>query len=143
VLQSFGDRARIVLVRKDRTPIGGLVALAFKDIVAIPWASCLKEYLPLGPNALLYWEAIRTACAQGARRFDFGRSSRGSGTYRFKQQWGALETPLFWYTIPVGRRRISSSGHGRAAACVTELWRHLPLTATRCLGPKIRKYLIQ
>jgi FemAB-related protein (PEP-CTERM system-associated) len=144
VVGAFGDRARVLLVRKDRLPIGGLVALRFKDTVTIPWASCLTEYRALAPNTLLYWEAIRSACAQGARRFDFGRSSRGSGTYRFKLQWGAEESPLFWYTLPVSRRPVSSaSSRGRAAACATEIWRRLPLAVTRRVGPHIRKYLIQ
>ena len=29
--------------------------------------------------------------------FDFGRSSEGEGTYKFKKQWGAKPTPLVWY----------------------------------------------
>src|SRR2546427_11258796 len=65
--------------RKGGTPVGGLVALAFKDRLAVPWASCLKEYLSLCPNMLLYWEVLRTACVEGFRTFDFGRSSRHSG----------------------------------------------------------------
>ena len=93
---------------------------------------------------LLYWETIRTACLEGFRRFDFGRSSRGSGTYRFKRQWGAVESPLFWYTIPIhGRVRPVSPDEGRIAAYLTSAWRHLPLTVTRGVGPRIRRYLIQ
>jgi FemAB-related protein (PEP-CTERM system-associated) len=144
IFQAFGRRARLVLVRKGTEPVGGLVALAFKDTVAVPWASCLRPYLPLCPNMLLYWETIRTACAEGFRRFDFGRSTRGSGTYRFKRQWGASEDPLFWYTIPTDRRLASPrSVDGRRDAWLTESWRHLPLAVTRYLGPHIRKYLTQ
>ena len=91
-LEAFGDRARVALVRKGQTPIGGLVALAFKDVLAVPWASCAKEHFALCPNMLLYWETIRAGCMDGFRRFDFGRSTRGSGTYRFKRQWGAQES---------------------------------------------------
>ena len=93
---------------------------------------------------LLYWETIRTACAEGFDRFDFGRSSRLSGTYRFKRQWGAREEPLFWYTIPLTARAGSppsvSSG---APLALAQTWRKLPLAVTRRLGPRIRKYLIQ
>jgi len=144
VLHSFGDRARVALVRKGADAIGGLVALAFKDRVVVPWASCLKEYFALCPNMLLYWETIRNACAEGFRRFEFGRSTRGSGTYRFKRQWGACEEPLFWYTIPVHSRHAASmTPDGRAAAVITTAWRYLPLPVTRQLGPCIRKYLTQ
>jgi len=144
VFASFGDRARIALLRKGRTPVGGLLALAFKDSLVVPWVSCLKDYFSLYPNMLLYWEILRTACAEGFRRFDFGRSSRHSGTYRFKRQWGAREEPLFWYTIPLtGRRRPPMSSEGRGAVLLANAWRRLPLGVTRRLGPPIRKYLVQ
>ena len=57
----------------------------------VPWASSLREYFSLCPNNLLYWEMIRWGCKNGYQRFDFGRSSPDSGTYRFKKQWGAKE----------------------------------------------------
>ena len=143
-VDGFGRQARVVLVRKGATAVGGLVALAFKDTLVVPWASCLKEYFTLCPNMLLYWETIRTGCLEGFRQFDFGRSTCGSGTYRFKRQWGAVESPLFWYTIPMGPRQIPArSSDGRAAACLVALWQHLPLTVTRRVGPHVRKYLIQ
>jgi FemAB-related protein (PEP-CTERM system-associated) len=144
VFHAFGERARLVLVRKGATPIGGLIALAFKDALVVPWASCLRQYLTLCPNMLLYWETIRAGCAEGFQRFEFGRSSRGSGTYRFKRQWGAREEPLFWYTIPLGTRRPRArAGAARHAALLTGSWRRLPLAITRRLGPHIRKYLTQ
>jgi FemAB-related protein (PEP-CTERM system-associated) len=144
VVESFGDRARIALVRKGTTPVGGLVALAFKDRLVVPWATCLTEYFALCPNMLLYWETLRLACEEGFRHFDFGRSSRHSGTYRFKRQWGARERPLFWYTIPVTSRRnaVRSTG-GTAPALLAKMWQRLPVSLTRRLGPPIRKYLIQ
>jgi FemAB-related protein (PEP-CTERM system-associated) len=144
MFDAFGSRARVTLVRKGTTPIGGLIALTFKDAVVVPWASCLKQYFALCPNMLMYWETIRTECANGIRRFDFGRSSRGSGTYRFKRQWGAADTPLFWYTIPLRpsrSRALPTAGSG--TNLLVDVWQRLPLAVTRQLGPRVRKYLIQ
>jgi FemAB-related protein (PEP-CTERM system-associated) len=149
VLDAFGDRARIAIVSKDRIPVGALIALAFKDTVVVPWACSRKEYLALCPNMLLYWKTIARACADGYRRFDFGRSSRRSGTYRFKRQWGAEETPLYWYALPIAPRRETAMSAVRdeaglaASDFATKMWRRLPLAATRVLGPRVRKYLIQ
>ena len=144
VMERFGSRARIVLVRKGTTPVGGLVAIAFKDALVNPWAACLKEYFPLGANALLYWETLRLACREGFCRFDFGRSSRGSGTHRFKQEFGAQEEPLSWYTIAMDARgEPRLPGNGRTAAFFVESWRRLPLSLTCSLGPHVRRYLTQ
>jgi FemAB-related protein (PEP-CTERM system-associated) len=138
----FGDRARVAIVRKGSLPIGGLIALATGNALTVPWASCLSEYLSTCPNMLLYWETIRAGCRDGFGRFDFGRSTRGSGTYRFKRQWGAEEQPLFWYTIPVEDPARTRS-HETSRSTFISVWRHLPLGLTRLLGPCVRKYLIQ
>jgi serine/alanine adding enzyme len=145
VLDAFGSRARVVLVKKGSDAIGGLVAIAFKDRLIVPWATCLKEHFALCPNMLLYWDTIRTACLEGFTRFDFGRSTRQSGTYQFKRQWGAQEEPLFWYRIPIAPHESSSShgNHGGSRDHLARMWRRLPLTVTRQVGPHIRKYLIQ
>jgi FemAB-related protein (PEP-CTERM system-associated) len=144
VLDCFGSRARIVLVRRDGVTVGGLIAIRFNDRLAVPWAACLQQYFSLCPNMLLYWETLRSACSEGFRRFDFGRSTRDSGTYRFKRQWGAEEEPLFWYTIPLRRRPGSATGGAsRRADLAVRAWQRLPLSVTRRLGPRIRKYLTQ
>ncbi|HEU5320732.1 MAG TPA: GNAT family N-acetyltransferase, partial [Methylomirabilota bacterium] len=143
VLDAFGARARVVVVCKGATVVGGLIALAFKDVLTVPWASCLSQHLSLCPNMLLYWETMRAACREGLRSFDFGRSSRGSGTYRFKRQWGAEERPLYWYTLRLGDPGRPRPRAGRAAALLSGSWRRLPLALTRRLGPRIRRYLTQ
>jgi FemAB-related protein (PEP-CTERM system-associated) len=143
LLASFGPRARIALVRKGDTPVGGLLALAFRDRLVVPWSACLKEHFASRPNMLLYWETLRTACTEGFRLFDFGRSTRGSGTYHFKLQWGAQEEPLFWYRIPLAGGRGASDRAGRGAELAVRAWQRLPLAVTTSLGPRIRRYLIQ
>ena len=145
VVDAFGTRARVVLVRKGSLTIGALIALAFKDRLVVPWAICLKEHFSLCPNMLLYWETLRAACVEGFRRFDFGRSTRDSGTYRFKLQWGAQEEPLFWYRMSLK----PTSSHGSAAVpgltpvILSKAWQRLPLALTRSVGPRIRRYLTQ
>lgn len=144
VFSAFASRAQLMLVRKGDAVVGGLIALSCNGTVVVPWASCLKDHFALCPNMLLYWEAMRSASAAGCERFDFGRSTRDCGTYKFKRQWGAEEHPLFWYTVPLrgGRAsRISSSGN--TAAVLGEVWQRLPLALTRQVGPHLRKYLIQ
>lgn len=144
VLECFGGRGRVALVRKDGAAVGGLIALAFEERLVVPWAACLKEHFAHCPNMLLYWEALRSACLEGFSRFEFGRSTRGSGTYRFKLQWGAQEEPLFWYTIPLrAPARAESAGASRTSDLAVKAWQRLPLALTTSVGPVVRRYLIQ
>jgi FemAB-related protein (PEP-CTERM system-associated) len=145
MLDRFGDRARVLIVRKGSEAIGGLVALSYKDSTVVPWAASRREHIRLCPNMLLYWEAIRSACHDGRRLFDFGRSTRGSGTYHFKRQWGALEMPLYWYAVTADGRQAdhSSATPSRTSSRLADLWRRLPRPVVRRVGPYVRKYLIQ
>jgi FemAB-related protein (PEP-CTERM system-associated) len=148
IFTHFGDRARIVLARTGSTPVGALVTLATDNTITVPWASSLREYAALCPNMLLYWETIRAAGRDGFERFDFGRSTKHSGTYRFKRQWGAQEESIYWYSIPVAEHRdepveAPSLENAAAGELGVQLWRYLPLGVTRQLGPHVRKYLTQ
>jgi len=151
VVDAFGEDARVMIVRHGRETVGGLVALAFRDRLVVPWSTCRTTYFASCPNMLLYWRTIEGACADGFARFEFGRSTRGSGTYRFKKQWGAEEEPLFWYRIPLSaqRRPLQDAGlpdeapAAKPADVLVRMWRRLPLAVTRQIGPRIRKYLIQ
>ncbi|HEV3139018.1 MAG TPA: GNAT family N-acetyltransferase [Vicinamibacterales bacterium] len=144
VVEAFGPAARVMLVKHGRDLVGGLVALAFQDRLVVPWSTCRKAYFASCPNMLLYWRTIEAACAEGFTRFEFGRSTRDSGTYRFKKQWGAEEEPLFWYRIPLdASREEPAASHGIGAGVLAKMWQRLPLAVTRQVGPRIRKYLIQ
>jgi FemAB-related protein (PEP-CTERM system-associated) len=144
IFDAFGKSARVALIRDGAVPVGGLIALGGKDRLVVPWASSRREYFAACPNMLLYWETLRAACLEGFRRFEFGRSTRGSGTYHFKRQWGAVDEPLFWYTIPLrqGSARLLSSDGPRGAQ-LAAAWHYLPLGVTRWIGPPIRKCLSQ
>lgn len=144
ILERFGCAARVLIARKDALPVGGLIEIDCGHTRYVPWASTLRAYSALCPNMLMYWQTLRRACQEGIPRFDFGRSSRGSGTYRFKRQWGAEENQLYWYAIPVtGRRTTQVAGKSASWALMARLWRHLPMGVTLALGPRIRKYLSQ
>jgi len=79
-----------------------------------------------------------------ASRFDFGRSTRQSGTYRFKRQWGAEEEPLYWYRIAIDAHQSRSETSMQAGPeWLARMWQQLPLSVTRQVGPQLRRYLIQ
>ncbi len=133
---------RLALVRAGDQVIGGAVCLYFGDTVLVPWASSLRSFFRYCPNNLLYWEVIRAACEAGYRRFDFGRSSYDTGTYRFKKQWGAAEHALCregWSAHEAARPTVDAS-HGPYGRAL-QLWQRLPLPVANWLGPKIRRYL--
>lgn len=139
---ALGGAVRVTLIRDGQRTVGGLIALFFKDTMLVPWASSLREYFSKCPNNLLYWDAIQDGCKRGCATFDFGRSSVGSGTYDFKKQWGAQPKQLFWQVLNLnGAQGATISTDDAKYRLVLEVWRRLPISVTRIIGPRVRKYL--
>jgi len=143
VMVNYGENARIGLAEYNGKCIGAGLILSTNSLTAIPWASTLREYNRLSPNMLLYWNFLKYSADNGFKIFDFGRSTEGEGTYRFKKQWGAKPVPLSWYTLRKSSRREektekSQSGtRGKVAA----IWAKLPVPAANFIGPHLRKYI--
>jgi lipid II:glycine glycyltransferase (peptidoglycan interpeptide bridge formation enzyme) len=106
-------------------------------VTEVPTASSLKGYNATSVNMLLYWQLLKRAVERGQLVFDFGRSTPDGGTFRFKKQWGAQQEPAVWqYHVnygTVGEMRPDNPRYKNAI----QLWRRLPVTITRLLGPMI------
>jgi FemAB-related protein (PEP-CTERM system-associated) len=138
IFHTFPEAARMFLVQNGSTVVGAAIALAFRNTLEVPWAASRRDALALCPNNRLYWELIQHAIKAGFRVFDFGRSTPGGGTYKFKQQWGATPMPLDWeYWTPHGRELPNLSPENPKYQSAIALWRRLPLAVTNRLGPSI------
>lgn len=136
ILQEFSDTARLLIVRDGSRAVAGGVCMRFRDTVLVPWASSLRQWRSRCPSNLLYWEVIRSACENGLRWLDFGRSSPGSGTYRFKMQWGGIEERLHWETSD--RPSLVDTEHPMSRLMI-RAWQRLPVRVTKVVGPLLRK----
>lgn len=143
MVRELGPRLRLfVTVSNSDKDVAGAVAIRFASTVTVPWASALRSARRDCPNHSLYWAILSSALRDGAREFDFGRSTVGTGTYHFKKQWGAEPQPLVWNSFdPDGRpqepRLLSAAGN----PSIAKLWSHLPLPIANFLGPRIRRRL--
>jgi FemAB-related protein (PEP-CTERM system-associated) len=143
-LHGLPEEGRVFTVVKDNRTLAASIAFAFKDTVVNPWASSLRAFSRLNPNMLLYWGMLEFACNNGFRTFDFGRSTPGEGTYRFKEQWGAKPVTSPWQLIALNGRAPEDHGsiaEGKSFRFAGEVWQRLPVGLTRTLGPHIRKYI--
>lgn len=142
ILTTYPARAAITVVRYRGKPVAAGFILGHRRRLEIPWASANRDYNALGVNMLLYAEILKRAIADGYSTFDFGRSSRDSGTYRFKKQWGALERQLYWhYALAPGRDLPKLTPSNPKYQFAISLWQRLPLFAANALGPLIVKNL--
>ena len=90
----------------------------------------------------LYWEVLKYAIEKRYSYFDFGRSSLNSGTYKFKQQWGALPKQLYWhYWLPENGELPELNPNNPKYALIINVWKRMPVFLTKWIGPHIVAYL--
>ena len=141
ILRYYKNRARVGLVEFGNKIVGMGVILSTDKIVSIPWASTLREFNHLGPNMLLYWNFLKYSADNGYVIFDFGRSSEGEGTYKFKKQWGGQPEPLEWYFYGAGRFENNERKQLLKKDLIIEAWRKIPLGLANSFGPHLRRYI--
>ena len=142
VLNEFLQKTKIGIVYNDKHPIAGILVMGFKNVLANPWASALREYSNLRANTLQYWTMLEYACDNSYTRFDFGRSSPDEGTYKFKQKWGAKPTPLHWYDISMNGQAVDTASSKKSKFDkAIKLWQKMPVGFTKILGPCVRKHI--
>jgi FemAB-related protein (PEP-CTERM system-associated) len=113
----------------------------WREEFELTWAGALREYNPMAPNMLLYWSVIEDAISRGVRVFNFGRCSPGSGTHRFKKQWGGMDVPLPWAQwTPRGVMTTPNPEQKRFGLAIAT-WKRLPLPMANRLGPWISRCL--
>lgn len=141
-LEEYPEDSKVIIVYKDSQPLACSLIVGYKDTLENPWASSLRAYSKMSPNMLLYWTMLEYACNHGFKHFDFGRSSHGEGTYKFKEQWGARPIPLHWTYISFNGKRASKPiSEDLKYAKAAQIWRKLPLQVTKIIGPRIRKHI--
>ena len=150
ILEAYDSRARCGLVyMPDGSPAACGIILLHDYTVSIPWASSLRRFNRYSPNMLLYWSFLEYAADNGFAFFDFGRSTPGEGTYKFKEQWGARPEPLAWMQINPGSGKVEPIRQGndqeRAQSglrnIAEKIFQSMPVPAATFVGSRIRKYI--
>jgi FemAB-related protein (PEP-CTERM system-associated) len=141
--QRFGEDCRILTVSDARgRPLSSVLSFFFRDEVLPYYAGDDVTARSLGGNDFKYWELMRLACHRGCRVFDFGRSKRGTGAWRFKKYWGFKPQSLSYEYQLYKRDRVPQNNplNPRYRSFVS-LWKWLPLSVANALGPMISRHL--
>lgn len=138
ILERFPEQTAIVAVDLGGAPSAAGFLVIHDGRAEIPWASCLAAAKGVGLNMKLYWEVLSFAIQRGCTSFDFGRSSKDSGTYRFKKQWGAEPVQLYWHRWDRSpSAQAEAMSESRVMRLATSIWQRLPVSITNLIGPII------
>ena len=136
----FDGQHKVAHVIHHGKTIASVLLRDFKDTRVYVLGASLPEYRKLYPNYVLFWELINEACTEGFTKFEFGRSVEGSGSYFFKNGWGAEPYSLHYqYHFVKGKRFTKTSQSSANRKRLARVWKRMPLPLANALGPMIRR----
>jgi CelD/BcsL family acetyltransferase involved in cellulose biosynthesis len=129
----------VLLVAHERQVAAAAVFLHHGGVLTYKYGASDEACLPMRPNNLLFWEAIRWGCEHGMEALDLGRSELGQQSLReFKLSWGADEH-LLEYTH-IGSDRARDADRGTAGRALATVLRRTPPAASRLAGEVLYRH---
>jgi FemAB-related protein (PEP-CTERM system-associated) len=136
ILEVMGERCELTTVWLGTKALASVLSFRFRDWILPYFGGSLVEGRPVAANNYMYYEVMGRALEVGVRRFDFGRSKLGSGSYAFKTQWNMRERPLPYQFYLVKRKSMPNfSPANPKFKLAISMWKALPLPITKILGP--------
>jgi hypothetical protein len=145
-----GGFLRLLLVHQSQSGhdvlLAGSMLLMLGETAFYAFNGRLKEALPLRPNDLLQWHAMRDAAAAGYRCYDFGEVEEGNeGLADFKAKWGTEMRTMIRYHAPplpydeTGGKGLQTRAWPRRIA--VGAWHQVPLCVTAFAGDRVYRFL--
>lgn len=141
LLDAFPEEVEFCAVYHEDQPVAAGCGFRHHDEFEITWASALRDFSREAPNMLLYWTLIERTIERGGTAFNFGRCTPGSGTHRFKSQWGGDDVPLYWSQWSKDGRDATPSPEEGIFETATTVWSKLPLPVANALGPFLSRQI--
>ncbi|MFO7535134.1 MAG: GNAT family N-acetyltransferase [Kiritimatiellia bacterium] len=131
-----------LLARLNNQVVAGIVLFKFHQRVSYEIGASLPAFLEARPNHLLLWHAVESACREGRRYFDFGKSPPDNpGLIEFKRRWGAdaCECPYYYYPGIAGMMAVEQNDFKSRA--IRYLYSRTPLGVAQLLGKGLYRHL--
>ncbi len=141
--ETFGERCNTLIVRdKHNHPVSSVLSFYYKDTVLPYYGGGKFEARELKSYDYMYYQLMCIAREKGITQFDFGRSKHDSGSYSYKKNWGMQEEPLHYKVALVTSNSLPNlSPNNPKYKLFINLWKRMPLSVSRAIGPNLSKYL--
>jgi FemAB-related protein (PEP-CTERM system-associated) len=138
LLKNFGESVDIREVLLDDRVVAASMNFFFHDQVHSFYVASDDRYHEALPNNYLYFDNMRWAGQNGYRYFDFGRSKKETGPFEFKRRWGIVPRELPYEILLIRRKDLPNfSPVNPRFQMAIRIWKKMPLSLTRILGPRL------
>jgi FemAB-related protein (PEP-CTERM system-associated) len=139
----FKNETDVLVVKFGGKVIAAVMSFFYKNTVLPFYGASDPGCLRLNPNDYMYLKLQEYGVMKGYRIFDFGRSRKGSGSYRFKINMGFEPAGIFYeYYLNRAKSIPGITPSNRSFNLARNIWKRLPLSVTNRLGPELFKLVI-
>lgn len=141
LLRELEDQLNLLVIYQGSRPLAGVLSFVFGSMILPYYAGAVAEARRVAANNFMYWELMKSAAQRGLRRFDFGRSKKGTGAYAFKTQWHTKSATLDYQFFLANRKNVPNfSPTNPKFELATRIWQRLPLWMTMLVGPRVIRW---
>jgi CelD/BcsL family acetyltransferase involved in cellulose biosynthesis len=130
----------VLIAEASAQPVAAEVFLCWNGTTISKYSASDERAWSLRANDLITWHLIQTACEQGSRCLDFGRTDvDNEGLRVFKRSWGAVEEPLVYVNLGL-RSEPAATSDSMAGHVLASVIRHSPPVLCRTVGEALYRY---
>lgn len=138
----FADDCKLVSVKHKGVLHCALMSFYFRDTVLPYYGGGLPFSRDSKAMDFMYFRQMCRAGEKGFKKYDFGRSKNGTGSYNYKRHWGFEATPLHYqYLLVKGTELPDLNPLNPKYQLMIKTWKRLPLWLSQLMGPMVSKYL--
>lgn len=142
IVEEFGDRVEITTITRKQDTICSVMSFRYGDQILPYYGGGGDLARDLKGNDFMYWSVMEKSCQEGVKVFDYGRSSVGSGAYRFKKHWGFEPEPLHYQNFLVNAAALPELNPANPRyRLLINTWKKLPVAIAGMIGPPIARRL--
>ncbi len=140
-VEVHGSRAGLFTVLSDGIPVSAVIYFVYRDIIYPYFSGAAPGAESVHASNFMYMALMEHGVRLGLKKFDFGRSRRGTGSSRFKEHQGFEATPLHYrYILNRAEAVPSNNPSNPRYDRVKRIWSKLPRWLVRLLGPRLIRY---
>lgn len=138
----FAQDVEILVVEEQGTPVSAVMSFYHRDEVLPYYGGGTIRARAVKANDFMYWQVMRQSVDRGVRIFDYGRSKRDTGSYRFKKHWGFEPQPLdYEYGLVRADEMPDVSPANPKYRLFIAAWKRLPVPVSMAIGPWLARHL--
>ncbi len=119
-----------------------LLGFLHKDRIYLNTAVSSSEFLERRVNDAVHWRFIKWGCDSGYKILDWGRVRENSGQFQFKAKWNSeLQELNHSYLLWKSKKIPNLDPTDSKFSGLESIWKKLPVSIAKSLGPKIRERL--